>query len=245
MNSRSRNTTTAVALLGALAMVTPLAAPARRAASPVIVTISDTAVTLSKRAAPVGRVVFDVRNTGRRPREFRVAGAHTPVLAPGRHTALVVDFRAVGAYPYSAFDSARAGRRLTGAFTVVEAPTPAATSTASNQPPPASMTGTPCTDPTSSTVTVTMTDVAGSNGFVFSPATFPCGTVTFVMTNIGQSPHLLQVTYRNVANIPASPIVDPNKTVTFTVTLPVSGTYGWDDGYVEGPEMTYGNLTVQ
>jgi hypothetical protein len=53
------------------------------------------------------------------------------------------------------------------------------------------------------------------------------------------------VTYPDAAKVPTSPTVDPNKTVTLTVTLPVSGTYGWYDGYGEGDETTYGNLTVQ
>jgi hypothetical protein len=231
-------------VLGGLLVGLPPGAAARSSATTVRVSISDARVTLSKHTAPVGQVLFDVTNTGRRPLEFRVAGVQTPILGRGRHATLKVDFRATGSYPYGVLDPAHPGKKLAGVLTVVGAP-PAPPAARPTSQPPTSVTGTPCTSPSPTTVAVTMTDVLGGNGFVFTPAAFPCGTVTFVITNTGQSAHVLQVTYPNAAKVPASPTVDPNKTATLTVNLTVSGTYGWYDGYGEGDETTYGNLTVQ
>jgi hypothetical protein len=90
-----------------------------------------------------------------------------------------------------------------------------------------------------------MTD-AFRAGFTFSPQSFPCGTVTFVMTNIGKGVHTLQLTLPSGMDIPSGPDVGPNETLSVTLGLPFSGTYGWSDSYDTTNETTfYGNLVVR
>jgi hypothetical protein len=217
---------------------------APEAGTPVRVVISDTKVTLSPTAVPAGRVVFTISNVGKRARRFRIAGRQTPALGRGVHATLNVDLARPGSYPFSAVGPSGANGRLTGSLHVVGAAAPKASTAPATQQPAASFTGSPCTSPSTTTVNVTMTDVLGP-GFTFSPPTFPCGTVTFVITNLGQSAHVLQVTRPDGGDFPASPVVDPNKTVSITLSLTVTGTYGWADGYGEGYETTYGKVAVQ
>ena len=92
---------------------------------------------------------------------------------------------------------------------------------------------------------MTLTDTMGQTGFTFSPATVQCGTVTFVITNVGQDAHMLRLTDPHAADLSAGPTVLPSQTVRATVTLNLRGKYGWYDGEGEGYETTYGPLTVQ
>jgi hypothetical protein len=60
------------------------AAGARDAAAPVNVTMSEFKFVLSKKAVPVGAVVFRVTNGGQISHDFRIGGKKTPVLAATR-----------------------------------------------------------------------------------------------------------------------------------------------------------------
>lgn len=228
-----------------IALVTPGAVAATPAAATLVrVVISSAKVTLSPTSVPVGNVVFTVSNLGTLPHRFKIAGKQTPTLRRGVHATLKVDFTKQGSYPFSAVGSSGPNAQLTGSLHVVSAAAPKVSTVPVSQRPSASITGAPCTTPSITTANVTMTDVLGP-GFTFSPPTFPCGTVTFVISNLGQSAHVLQVTRPDGGDFPASPVVDPNKTVSITLSLTVSGMYGWADGYGEGYETTYGKLSVQ
>src|SRR5579862_170298 len=82
-------------LLCVLLLGSAAPALARRDAGAVTVTVTagrptENAFTLSRATVPVGTVVFDVVNRGRRAHAFSIAGKKTPLLAPGRSATLTV-----------------------------------------------------------------------------------------------------------------------------------------------------------
>jgi hypothetical protein len=55
---------------------------------------------LSKKSAPRGTVVFDVKHVGHLIHDFKIAGKKTPLLQPGKTARLVVRFAKKGSYTY-------------------------------------------------------------------------------------------------------------------------------------------------
>ena len=86
-----------------------------------------------------------------------------------------------------------------------------------------------CSAPTATTVRVAMTDTTGSAGYTFAPAAVPCGNVTFVLTNLGQSPHGLELMDPAGNVFATSTPVSPSGTVTLAADLKYRGTYEWSD----------------
>src|SRR5262249_8072453 len=86
-----------------------------------------------------------------------------------------------------------------------------------------------CSAPTTTTVRVTMTDTTGSAGYTFGPTPVPCGSVTFVLTNVGQNPHGLEL-MDPVGNVFAtSAPVPPSGTRSLAADFKYRGTYEWSD----------------
>jgi uncharacterized cupredoxin-like copper-binding protein len=75
----------------------------------------------------------------------------------------------------------------------------------------------PCASPQSTRVAVSMFDYS----YTFSPTTFPCGTVTFAMTNTGKEEHNLNVL--GVQGGGAGSVIGPGETTTKTMTLGPGG----------------------
>jgi hypothetical protein len=173
-------------------------------------------------------VTFSISNLGQGRHNFHVAGKSTATLAAGTRATLRVVFGKPGSYPYAALGLPHSGALhvIAGAAATLQ---PAPTSTVAT-----TIVATPCTNPTTTTVNVTLTDTMGQSGFTFSPASVPCGTVSFVITNVGQDAHI-RLTDPHAMTAPAVPIL-PSQTVRAAVTLNLRGKYGWYDGLSEGYE---------
>jgi hypothetical protein len=219
----------------AAALVAVVGAGAVAAATPVTVRITDSSVVLSRTNVSVGTVVFAVSNRGRRAHTFGIAGSHTRRLGPGATAPLSVTFRRPGSYAFVA--SKRGVLRVVAAPAVWKPVTPVGAHTQ-----------TTCATPTTTTVRVTMTDTTGSAGYTFAPAAVPCGNVTFVLANGGQSPHGLELMDPAGNVFATSTPVAPSSTVSLTADLKYRGTYEWSDldGLAgEAFETTAGWLTSQ
>ncbi len=111
-----------LALLPALLFASAAAESATPAVT-ITVTIRDTGFTLSKKSAPVGVVVFAVKNAGKLSHSFEIGSAKTAVLKPGRSAKLTLSFKKAGALAYR---STVAGQtKLKGTFTITAPPKPA------------------------------------------------------------------------------------------------------------------------
>jgi mono/diheme cytochrome c family protein len=116
------------ALIAAAALAAPLVPPgfAGGSATPpkvVNVTLRDNGIGLSSKAAPVGKVRFMLKNTGKRPHNFKVANRTSKTLAGGKSTTLLVTFARQGSYGYLSTAKGDTARAFKGKFKVT--PTPA------------------------------------------------------------------------------------------------------------------------
>jgi hypothetical protein len=225
-------------LLGLAIAVGVASAAGVAAVTPVTVKITDTRSTLSRQTVPTGVVAFAVQNVGRKPHAFSIAGWSTPSLRPGRSVTLKVTLVVPG--PYAYLGSSRGVLHV-----VASIPAPTTTTAVSDSSTPrAASVGAPCTSPSATTVRVTMTDVAGTGGFTFSPAPIPCGTVTFVLFNGGQGVHGLQLVDPTGTALPAGPPVGSDQSATMTLTLGLDGEYEWRDSQAEGLVTNFGYIYV-
>src|SRR5262249_39621124 len=150
--------------------------PARAAAPTTVgVTITDASVRLSRTSSGTGTTMFEVTNRGKRRHQFRIGGKTTPALPPGHSATPTILFQQPGKYRYLVPGLAT---RVVHA-TLYPAAVPPATTTTST------FTAQPCINPTTSTVTVTMTDATAQHGNTFAPSTVSCGTVTFILKDLG------------------------------------------------------------
>ena len=202
--------------VSAVLLVGLVAGGCAAAATSVTVRITDSGAVLSRSSVSVGTVVFAVSNRGRRPHVFVIAGSHTRRIAPGASASLSVTFRSPGRYAYVA------SKR--GVLRVLAAPAPWKPLT-----PTGGHAQQSCAAPTATAVRVTMTDTTGSDGYTFAPAAVPCGNVTFVLTNLGQSPHGLELMDPAGNIFATSTPVSPSGTVTLSADLKYRGTYEWSD----------------
>jgi hypothetical protein len=188
----------------------------------VVVTVTDTHVKLSRVSVPPGLVVFDVGNRGRHRHRFQIAGNATPQLASGQTATLKIVFVRGGSYRFGSVGLPSGVLKVTP---VAAAPSQGPASTGQTTTTSAQ----PCANPTSSTVTVTMTDKPVPDGYSFSPATIPCGTVTFVLTNNGRLGHGLELMDPRGQILPSSSTVGASQTASLTENLRYTGTYEWAD----------------
>lgn len=103
---------TAVAVVGAFAVLTAVGTPARAGlasarATPTVGAVTTIRVSthnsryvLSSRAAMRGVVIFKVRNPATEPHNFSIKGQTTPLLRTGQSATLRVTFTRAGRYPY-------------------------------------------------------------------------------------------------------------------------------------------------
>ena len=70
------------------------------AGTAVRVTVTDKKITLSRKAAPRGRVTFSIQNRGKLTHNFRVGGKTSKAIAPGKKTTLVVIFKTAKTWAY-------------------------------------------------------------------------------------------------------------------------------------------------
>ena len=112
--------------LGAAAVAVPLllspAAPAKKAAVTINVTLTDSAIKLSKKTAPAGKVTFNVKNTGKAKHSFKITNKKTAALATGKTAKLVITFAKAGKFPYQSTQPGDVAKGLKGSFTVTKAP---------------------------------------------------------------------------------------------------------------------------
>jgi cytochrome c2 len=85
------------------------------------VTLRDTAIGLSAKTAPAGKVQFAIKNAGKKPHNFRIAGKTSRTLTTGKATTLLVTFAKAGSFPYSS--TVKGDTRLKGTFRVTAATT--------------------------------------------------------------------------------------------------------------------------
>lgn len=190
----------AAALLGALSSLVGAARAQGRAVPTVVsVTMTDSKLKLAPGKVLVGSVVFRVVNKGKLGRDFRIAGKRTPRILAGRSTTLKVEFAKGGTYPYVSVG--RRAARLSGMLRIVE----------------------PCTNPVASTVSVQVLEGPAK----LSLTSVPCGTVTFVVTNVGRVAHSFWIANPDVSTTAAGgqgPTVRPGQTTTMTVQFTTKGT---------------------
>ena len=205
------------AVLGAVALAGPAAGQhaQRGTATTVTVVLSDSTMTAAPSKVPTGIVVFRVVNLGRAARTFAIGGRRTPAIAPGRSGTLSVDL--IGRGPHLFASAGPKGRaRLTGVLTVFE----------------------PCTRPVATTVTVKMDH--DRSGITFSQTTVPCGTVTFVVTNIGALDDSFQVFADYPQAQGATPVLRPHQTARLTIRFTEKGPAFYQSGVFPPNEDEYG-----
>ncbi len=203
-------------LVWMLAVALPSAGQA--SATTVAVTVTDSNVRFSRTALRIGAVVFNVTNRGKRRHEFRIAGRTTALLFPGRSATLTILFTQAGRYPYLVPGLPKGVLRVTAPAAAAATATPASTVAVA-----------PCTNPMTSTVTVTMTDAPAPRGYAFAPSAIPCGTVTFIVKDVGSAPHGLQLMDPSDVLLPPSTTVEPAQTTTMVSKLMYVGSYQWID----------------
>jgi hypothetical protein len=228
-----------VLLMIAWSSVSATATATQQTTTPVAVTLTDTTLTLSRTTVPAGLVVFEIRNRGKHRHEFEIAGNATPKLASNRSTILRIVFERGGSYRFAA-RGLRAGVLHVAAAKTAGSAAPTSTGSNTTSSPQ------PCTNPSTTTVTVTITDKYVPDGWSFSQATIPCGTVTFVLTNMGKVQHGLRLMDPAGQILPPNPGVGPSQTLSITVNLRYRGTYEWSDITADAfGEDGIGQLVVQ
>jgi plastocyanin len=75
---------------------------------------------LSRRTAPVGKVVFAITNNGTIPHNMRIGGKTSALVGPGSSTILTVTFRKPGRYPYLCTVPGHAAQGMKGTFVVTK-----------------------------------------------------------------------------------------------------------------------------
>jgi hypothetical protein len=172
-----------------------LCASARAAASPTRVTISNSRIEFAPGYAPSGSLVFTVVNRTSNARDFRIGALRTAAIAPGHSATLTAVLPGTGDRPVSSV------------------------ATAGSQPSKSRLTGTlylyePCTHPSTTTVDVS---IASAGGLTLSQTSVPCGTVTFMVTDVDRPATSLLV---SIVVPPRSGVTDqlnPGGTATMTV----------------------------
>ena len=98
------------------------ASPDRTTRSALFTTVNVTEkeykITLSKKTAKRGLVVFKVKNVGVVQHGFQIKGRKTRLISPGKTATLRITFLRKGHYPYKCFVTGHAALGMKGVFTV-------------------------------------------------------------------------------------------------------------------------------
>jgi uncharacterized cupredoxin-like copper-binding protein len=116
-----------LAAISALAAVRGPVAYGRTAVAPrtagttkVAVSATEFAFKLSRKTAPVGRVVFTLTNNGQLPHDIRIGGKTSQLVGPGSSTTLTVKFTKTGRYQYLCTVPGHAAQGMEGKLTVTK-----------------------------------------------------------------------------------------------------------------------------
>jgi uncharacterized cupredoxin-like copper-binding protein len=82
------------------------------------VTEKEYKITLSKKTAKRGLVIFKVKNVGAVQHGFQIKGRKTQLISPGKSATLRVTFLRKGHYPYKCFVPGHAALGMKGVFTI-------------------------------------------------------------------------------------------------------------------------------
>jgi uncharacterized cupredoxin-like copper-binding protein len=82
------------------------------------VTEKEYKITLSKKTAKRGLVVFKIKNVGALQHGFEIKGRKTRLISPGKSATLRVTFLRKGHYPYKCFVTGHAALGMKGVFTI-------------------------------------------------------------------------------------------------------------------------------
>jgi uncharacterized cupredoxin-like copper-binding protein len=97
-------------------------APDRTARSALFTTVNVTEkeykITVSKKSAKRGLVIFKVKNVGALQHGFQIKGRKTQLISPGKSATLRVTFLKKGHYPYRCFVTGHAALGMKGVFTI-------------------------------------------------------------------------------------------------------------------------------
>lgn len=82
------------------------------------VTEKEYKITLNKKTAKRGLVIFKVTNIGKISHGFQIKGRKTRLISPGKSATLRVTFLRKGHYPYKCFVTGHAALGMKGVFTI-------------------------------------------------------------------------------------------------------------------------------
>jgi uncharacterized cupredoxin-like copper-binding protein len=203
-----------ICFAASLGAVAPAVAVTHASATTVVITMTDAKLESAPVVAQPGIVLFRVVNQGTRSRNFEIAGKSTPQIAAGKSATLRVSFPKPGSFLYLSYGPGRT-RGLSNEFRIV---------------------GT-CLHPAKSTVRVQMKRAP----IMVSRSTVPCGTVTFVVTNVDKIIHSFWIfTPNNNGVAPPGgkgPVVRPGKSVRMTVKFTTTGRAFYECGVIEHGEI--------
>lgn len=181
----------------------------------VAVELTDAKLIVRPSKVPAGQVVFRVVNKGRAARTFAIGRVRTSMIPGGRSGTLRAELRTRGPEAYVSLGRGHAAR-LTGVLTVFV----------------------PCPSPSISSVEVRMDH--DRSGIMLSRSTIPCGTVTFVVTNIGAMPDSLQVVTDYPQPGAATPELAPGQTARLTARFTEKGIAYYMSGNYPPSEPEFG-----
>jgi len=202
--------------LAACAAILGIAAdPTRADPAPgtVVVRITSGGLEVAPVNVVAGTLLFKIANTGKVARNFAIGGKRTPQIPSGRSATLTVTLSA----GYQSSSSVRAnGRgRITGLLYALE----------------------PCTNPVATTIAVQMDHPLA---ITVSQATIPCGTVTFIVTNVGSQVDDLHVFAVLPQENGVTPELSPGQTADLTVGFVAKGSVHYESGDFPPAEPEYG-----
>jgi hypothetical protein len=179
---------------------------AARAATPtsVTATITNSRIAFDPSYVPAGTLVITVVNQAKGRRDFGVGARRTGAIAAGRSERLTVTLSGSGDRQFSSVAAAGSrgmtggSRRLTAALHLFE----------------------PCGDASATTVDVQIDQSAG--GLTLSPATVPCGTVTFDVTDVDTPNARLLVSADAPPRSGLTAQLNPGGTATLTINFPAT-----------------------
>ena len=219
----------AVVCLTAVALFASAGASAAASPTKVTVTIARSRIRFTPAYVPAGPVEFTIANRTRSARDFGVGSTRTATIMAGHSAILHATLAGRGERTFSSV----------------------ATAGGQGAEHPAPFTGAlylyaPCTDPSSTTVDVSIDKAAG--GLTLAPTTVPCGTVTFDVTDVDTPGTSLLV---SLVVPPVSAVtdqLDPGQTATMTVRFGAKAVVHCDavqdDSGGDSLVVGYGSLTL-
>jgi uncharacterized cupredoxin-like copper-binding protein len=207
---------------------------------------SEFAFKLSKSSGlPVGLVAFKVTNAGSVPHSFEVCnkpgtansctGVKTRVLGKGQSQTIMVNLTS-GIHEYLCTVTGHAAAGMKGQLSTAGVTPPKTTTTSTTTKTTSTSKPFVCNSPTTSTVNVNEFEYS----YTFSPSTIHCGTITFIVHNIGQLPHNIDFLGTNYS----TDYADPGETNSITAQLS-AGNQAYQCDYPEHSSLgMIGSFTV-